>query len=69
MADQPTLDQCIAAVRRECAMRGRVYPRLVAEGRLEPENADHETACMRRVLELLEERQPGLFRKPREEGV
>lgn len=48
-----TLDYQIAAVRREIAMRESVYPRLLANGRMSPNDARHELALMRAVLETL----------------
>lgn len=48
-----TLDYQIAAVRREIAMRESVYPRLVASGRMSPNDARHELALMRAILETL----------------
>lgn len=35
-------------------MRERVYPRWVADGRMSPENAEHETAAMAAALETLQ---------------
>jgi hypothetical protein len=48
-----TLDDEIAAVRREIAMRERVYPRQVSAGRLRQTAADRELALMRAVLATL----------------
>jgi len=48
-----TLDDQIAAVRRELAMRERVYLRQVSAGRLKQTAADRELALMRAVLETL----------------
>jgi hypothetical protein len=48
-----TLDDEIAAVRREIAMRERVYPRQVSAGRLRQTAADRELALMRTVLATL----------------
>lgn len=44
----------IAAVRREIAMRERVYPRWVAAGRMTAAKAAQETQAMRDVLATLE---------------
>ena len=54
-----TLDDQIAAVRREIAMRERVYPRQVSAGRLRQTAADRELAAMRAVLETLLSLEPG----------
>lgn len=48
-----TIDEQIACVRREIAMRERVYPSWVARGKMKQEKADHETAAMRAVLRTL----------------
>jgi hypothetical protein len=48
-----TLDEQIAAVRREIAMRERVYPRQVGNGRMTQRLADRELELMRAVLETL----------------
>lgn len=44
----------IRAVQREIAMRLFVYPRRVKDGRMKPEQAEHETAAMEAVLVTLE---------------
>jgi len=48
-----TLAEQIAAVRREIAMRERVYPKWVASGRMTQVKAEHEIAAMRAVLDTL----------------
>lgn len=48
-----TLDDQLAAIKREITMRERVYPRLVANGSLTQAKADHELAAMRAVLRTL----------------
>jgi hypothetical protein len=48
----PFADQ-IACVRREIAMRERVYPKWVNAGRMKAEAAEREIAAMRAVLETL----------------
>lgn len=48
-----TLDQQIAAVSREIALREGVYPKWVAAGKMKQEKADHELAAMKAVLESL----------------
>ncbi|HLX18410.1 MAG TPA: hypothetical protein VKS24_24745 [Bradyrhizobium sp.] len=49
----PSIDEQIASVEREIAMRLRVYPRWVADRRMTQEKAEHEIACMKSVLETL----------------
>ncbi len=43
----------IACVRREIAMRERVYPKWVNAGRMKAEAAEREIAAMRAVLKTL----------------
>jgi hypothetical protein len=49
------LEQQIACVLREIAMRERVYPNWVRSGRMKQDKADHEIAAMRAVLETLKQ--------------
>lgn len=44
----------IACVKREITMRLRVYPRLIAAGKMTPTKADYEVGAMRAVLATLE---------------
>lgn len=55
MADGIGLDQQLAAVRREIALRRNVYPRWVAGGRMKQEKADAEIATMQAVHDALSE--------------
>ena len=48
-----TLDDQIAAVKREIAMRERVYSRQVFNRKMTQKTADRELALMRAVLETL----------------
>ena len=48
------LAQQIACVKREIAMRERVYPRRVADGKMKQQDADREIEAMRAVLETVE---------------
>ena len=48
-----TLDDEIICIRREIAMRERVFPRWVSGGKMKAHNAEHEIAVMRAVLERL----------------
>lgn len=43
----------IACVKRELALRGRVYPRWVAEGRMKLDAAEREQATLAAVLKTL----------------
>jgi hypothetical protein len=43
----------VACVEREIALRERLYPRWVSDGRMTPGKADSEIAGMRAVLETL----------------
>ena len=47
------LDEQIASVKREIAMRKNAYPKFVLNKRMRQETADHELACMSAVLETL----------------
>lgn len=48
-----SLDQQIASVRRELAMRQRVYPKWVKDGRMKQDAADKEMAAMQAVHDTL----------------
>lgn len=48
-----TVQEQIRCVEREIAMRKRVYPKFVANGRMELATADTELACMEQVLRTL----------------
>lgn len=48
-----TLEQQIACLRRELALRERVYPKWVASGRMTPVGADRELDAMRAALQTL----------------
>lgn len=50
----PSIADQIACVRREIAMRARVYPKWIASGRLKPEEAAREQARMQAVHDSLE---------------
>ena len=56
-AQTPTLTAAdlIACAKRELAFRKRVYPRQVQAGKMSPEDADHEIACMTVLLKLAQE--------------
>jgi hypothetical protein len=48
------LSEQIAAVKREIALRERVYPRFIADGKMPAAKAGRELSAMRAVLETLE---------------
>lgn len=48
-----TLDQQIAAVKREIKLREQTYPRMVANARMKPEKSAYELGVMRAVLQTL----------------
>jgi len=54
----PSLDDEIACVKREVAMRERVYRRRVGDGRMKQEVADREITTVRAVLRRLEDMRP-----------
>ncbi len=45
----------LACVKREVAMRKRVYPRWIATGKMTKEDADRQTATMEAVAATLED--------------
>ena len=49
----PSLDDQIAEVERELAMRRRVYAKFVLSGKMTKTAADRQTANMQAVLESL----------------
>jgi len=49
-------DDMIACVRREIALRKRVYPKWVDQERMNQEKADREIECMEAVLLEIEEK-------------
>jgi hypothetical protein len=49
-----TLDQQIACVKREIAMRERVYPVWVGKGKMKPHEAEHQMEAMKAVLATLQ---------------
>lgn len=55
----PTLADMIACAKREVAMRERVYPRRVADGKMKPAAADRELETMRAILAKLESLRDG----------
>ena len=53
-----TVDELVFGVKREVGYRERVYPRLVAEGRMKQDTADYQLDLMRAVLANLEAQRP-----------
>lgn len=51
-----TAAELLKCAQRELAMRERVYPRRLAEGKMSQQSADHETDCMAAIVKLLEEK-------------
>ena len=49
------INEQIKCVKREIAMRQRVYTRLVDQGRMKMDNANHEIDAMKAVLKTLTE--------------
>jgi hypothetical protein len=52
-----TLEQQLAAVAREIAMRRGVYPKWVANGKMKQDKAEHELAAMEAVIETVKDYQ------------
>jgi hypothetical protein len=52
----PDLPAQIACVKREIAMRLRVYPKFILSGKMKPADADREIATMQAVLATLVEK-------------
>lgn len=55
------LEQQIACVRREIALRRNAYPKFIANGRLTTDAASHEMLAMQAVLTTLTEILPRLL--------
>jgi hypothetical protein len=53
MLSMITIDEVIASVVREIAMRERVYAKWIDTGRMTKAKADHEIACMKKARDLL----------------
>lgn len=49
-----TLQQQIECVKRELAMRMKVYPRQVSTGKMKPDEAEYHISQMRGVLKTLQ---------------
>jgi len=55
----PSLAAQIAELKRERAMRSRVYPMLVAKGTLKQKNADYQNVALDAAIATLERLQEG----------
>jgi len=55
----PSLASQIAELKRERAMRARVYPMLIAKGTLKQRNADHQNVALDAAIATLERLQEG----------
>lgn len=49
-----TIDEQIKAAKREQALRKRVYPKLVKDGKMTADEARHEIECMEEIVKTLE---------------
>lgn len=54
-----TREECVQELIREKAQRARVYPRLIADGRLKPEQAEIQNARLDAAIDYLAT--PNLF--------
>lgn len=46
---EPSIDEQIACIDRELSMRGRVYPRQIAAGKMNQKTADREIETMQAI--------------------
>lgn len=51
--DEIDVVMVVNELRRELGMRGSVYPRQVAQGRMTQKDANYRIACLRKAIELL----------------
>lgn len=56
----------LACLKRELAMRKKVYPRWVADQRMRPEKADYELAVLQAIIDEYQEKvgHADLFARP-----
>jgi hypothetical protein len=52
--DTIPLTDLLECAQREVAMREAVYPKRVANGKMTLKSAQHEIACMERIVDLLD---------------
>lgn len=57
---KPTAQEIVRAARRELSMREANYPRWVSAGKMKQETADHEIACQKEILEIVDRWYQGL---------
>lgn len=62
--DFELLEQMINCAKREVAFRYRVYPRLIANGKMTAEQADKEKALMYAIQKALQKIYDGTAPKP-----
>jgi hypothetical protein len=53
--EEISLEALLQCARRELSYRKRVYPRLVDEDKMSLQRMEHETACMARIVEILDD--------------
>jgi len=49
-----TLDEQVASLKRELALRVRIYPKWIAKGTMSQHKAEHEIDCVRDAITSLE---------------
>ena len=54
-AGEISVEALLQCARRELGYRKRVYPRLVNEDKMSPQRMAYETACMTRIVKILDE--------------
>jgi hypothetical protein len=54
MKSPPTIDDLIKCAKRELALRRTVFNKRVLAGKMTPDMADHELACMAGIVKVLE---------------
>ena len=60
------MEEQIACIERELALREKVYGRWIKSGKMTRKKAEHEYACMRAVLHTLQDRERR--QKPKADG-
>jgi hypothetical protein len=54
MKSPPTIDDLIRCAKRELALRRTVYNKRMLAGKMTPDVANHEIACMTEIVRVLE---------------
>lgn len=57
----PSLDEQIAEIKREIALRKSVYPRWIKQGKMTQAQADGRLACLEATLDLLRDQRVPLI--------